>query len=108
ENAALIALAVCEIALVIYWGTIGRALASVRSVLVLLAVAGGIATLVAHAFAVPVAGGGLARLVAVASFITSSALLGGACGSMILGHWYLILPSMDVGLLQSMVKFHIA
>ena len=26
---------------------------------------------------------------------------------MILGHWYLILPSMDVALLQSMVKFHI-
>ena len=26
---------------------------------------------------------------------------------MILGHWYLVLPSMDVLLLQSVVKFHI-
>ena len=26
---------------------------------------------------------------------------------MILGHWYLVLPSMDVSLLQSIVKFHI-
>ena len=25
---------------------------------------------------------------------------------MILGHWYLVLPSMDVSLLQRMVKFH--
>ena len=25
---------------------------------------------------------------------------------MILGHWYLVLPSMDVSLLQSIVKFH--
>ena len=27
---------------------------------------------------------------------------------MILGHWYLVLPSMDVSLLQRVVKFHIA
>ena len=27
---------------------------------------------------------------------------------MILGHWYLVLPSMDVSLLQRIVKFHIA
>ena len=26
---------------------------------------------------------------------------------MIFGHWYLVLPSMDVSLLQSIVKFHI-
>ena len=108
ESVALISLGICEFALVLYWGTVGRALASLRSTLVVLAIAGGIAVLVAHAFAVPIRGGGLERIIAAASFLTSSALMGGACGSMILGHWYLILPSMDVGLLQSMVKFHIA
>ena len=44
----------------------------------------------------------------VISFLSSAALLGGACTAMILGHWYLVLPSMDVKLLQSIVKFHIA
>jgi protein NrfD len=44
----------------------------------------------------------------VASFLTSAALLGGACTAMILGHWYLILPSMQVSHLQSIVKLHIA
>ena len=44
----------------------------------------------------------------VASFLSSTALLGGACTAMVLGHWYLILPSMQVSHLQSMVKLHIA
>ena len=43
----------------------------------------------------------------VASFLTSAALMGGSCTAMILGHWYLILPSMEVSLLQTIVKFHI-
>jgi len=34
-------------------------------------------------------------------------LLGGACTAMILGHWYLIIPSMQVAHLQSIVKLHI-
>jgi protein NrfD len=42
------------------------------------------------------------------SFISSAALLGGACTAMILGHWYLVIPSMQVSLLQSIVKLHIA
>ena len=44
----------------------------------------------------------------VASFLTSAALLGGACTAMILGHWYLVIPSMEVSHLQSIVKLHIA
>jgi protein NrfD len=43
----------------------------------------------------------------LASFLTSMALLGGTSTAMILGHWYLVLPSMEVSLLQSIVKFHI-
>ena len=42
------------------------------------------------------------------SFISSAALLGGTCTAMILGHWYLVIPSMQVSLLQSIVKLHIA
>ena len=40
-------------------------------------------------------------------FVTSAALLGGTSTAMILGHWYLVIPSMEVSLLQSIVKFHI-
>ena len=44
----------------------------------------------------------------VVSFVSSAALLGGACTAMTLGHWYLVIPSMQVGHLQSIVKVHIA
>jgi protein NrfD len=47
------------------------------------------------------------RGLTAASFITSAALLGGACTAMVLGHWYLILPSMEIGLLQRIVRFHL-
>ena len=49
----------------------------------------------------------LVTVLAVASFISSAALLGGTSTAMILGHWYLVLPSMEVSLLQAMVRFHI-
>ena len=74
-------------------------------------------------FATPaVLGGGLAFLaqdalllvigaeydLAMASVLSSAALLGGTCTAMILGHWYLVIPSMQVSHLQSIVKVHIA
>ena len=40
----------------------------------------------------------------VASFLSSAALLGGACTAMILGHWYLVIPSLEVSHLQSIVE----
>ena len=43
----------------------------------------------------------------VASFLSSAALLGGTCTAMILGHWYLVIPSLQVSHLQSIVKVHI-
>ena len=46
-------------------------------------------------------------LLTVASFLSSVALLGGACGAMVLGHWYLVVPSLDVAHLQSIVRLHI-
>ena len=50
---------------------------------------------------------GLMPLLTVASFLSSVALLGGACGAMVLGHWYLVVPSLDVSHLQSIVRLHI-
>src|SRR6266487_3804010 len=44
------------------------------------------------------------RVLTAATFLSSAALLGGACTAMVLGHWYLILPSMPVQHLQSIVK----
>jgi hypothetical protein len=100
-----------EAAIVLYWATVGRALASIRPVVVGIALAGGAIALVAQAFAVSVTGAGASlptRVLTIASFLTSAGLLGGACTAMILGHWYLILPAMKVEHLQSIVKVHIA
>jgi protein NrfD len=103
---AFISLAVVEVALVVYWATVGRALKSIRPALVGTAVGAGALALVAQAIAV--SSGVAVRAITVASFLSSAALLGGACTAMILGHWYLIIPSMQVSHLQSIVKVHIA
>jgi len=106
-RAAWAALAAAEIAVVVYWATIGRMLTALRPALLGAACAAGAAALVGQALAA--AGPGLgAKVLTVASFLTSAALLGGSCTAMVLGHWYLILPSMQVTHLQSIVKVHIA
>ncbi len=105
-RAAVIALGVLEAAMLLYWGTVGRALASVRPAIVGLAVAAGAVALVAQALAL--ASGASAQVMTAASFLSSAALLGGACTAMILGHWYLVIPSLQVSHLQSIVKVHIA
>lgn len=102
---AVLALAVLEAAMLLYWGTIGRALASVRPGIVGIAVAAGLVALVAEAIAQ--SQGLSAQAMTVASFLSSAALLGGACTAMILGHWYLVIPSLQVSHLQSIVKVHI-
>ena len=103
---AVLALAVLEAAMLLYWGTVGRALASVRPAIVGIAVAAGLVALVAQA--IGQAQGASAQTMTVASFLSSAALLGGACTAMILGHWYLVIPSLQVSHLQSIVKVHIA
>ena len=105
---ALSALAVSEGAIVVYWATVGRMLASIRPAIVAVGCASGIVALVAQAMAVtPGAVLGF-KILTVASFLSSAALLGGASTAMILGHWYLVIPSMQVSYLQSAVKVHIA
>ena len=85
-------------ALLVYWATIGRALATMRPVLLWTTVLGGGAALVVQAVGWSVVEAGPSPWLAIASFLSSA---------MILGHWYLVLPSMDVSLLQRIVKFHI-
>jgi len=102
----LAALAVAEAAIVIYWASVGRALASIRPALVVIACGGGLVALTAQAIATTAVGG--FTVLTLASFLSSTALLGGASTAMILGHWYLILPSMQVSHLQAIVKVHIA
>jgi protein NrfD len=107
-RAALAALAVAEAAVILYWATVGRVLASVRPAIIGTAVAAGLVALVGQALAIASARGLAVQTITVASFLSSAALLGGACTAMILGHWYLIIPSLQVSHLQSIVKVHIA
>jgi len=103
---ALVALALAEAAIVVYWATVGRMLASVRPFIAGTAVIGCLVALAAQG--VSASSGVSAQTMTVASFLSSAALLGGACTAMILGHWYLIIPSLQVSHLQSIVKVHMA
>ena len=104
---AFIALVVLEVMLVVYWATVGRALASIRPAIAGTGLVAGIVALLAQAMALT-AGGPSAQAMTILSFVSSALLLGGACTAMILGHWYLVIPSLQVSHLQSIVKFHMA
>ena len=106
-RAAIVLLIVAEAALVLYWATVGRALAKIRPAVMWTAVICGLLSTTLQALDVSRAAPGLMPLLTVASFLSSVALLGGACGAMILGHWYLVVPSLDVSHLQSIVRLHI-
>jgi protein NrfD len=105
---ALVAIVLAESAIVVYWATVGRVLASIRPALVATAVASGLVAIVAQA--VGAVSGRPITLTAmtVASFLSSTALLGSTCTAMTLGHWFLVIPSMQVSHLQSVVKLHMA
>jgi protein NrfD len=107
---ATIGLAITELALVIHWATVGRMWVTIRPVLLPAAGIGGLVALVAQALAIPSRAplsGATGPLLTVASFVSSAMLLGGACGAMILGHWYLVIPSLPISHLQSVVRLHI-
>jgi hypothetical protein len=108
SSTALAALVLCEAAIVVYWATVGRALASVRPAILGTAAGSGAIALVAQALLVSADRALPVRVLTIASFLSSAALLGGACTAMILGHWYLVIPSMRISHLQSIVKVHIA
>lgn len=105
---ALWALIVAEAATVLYWATVGRVFASIRPAILWSASLAGAVAVVAQAVDVSAAWGPVTQALSVASFLSSAAFLGGACTAMVLGHWYLVIPSMQVSHLQSMVGYHIA
>jgi hypothetical protein len=107
SQVGVVSLGIAEAAIVFYWATIGRAFASIRPAVVAVACLAGLVALVTQA--VDAASSSLlaTQAMTVASFLSSAALLGGACTAMILGHWYLVLPSLPVSHLQSIVKVHI-
>ena len=107
-QAAFFSVVVCEAAIVLYWATIGRALTRIRPMILGLACVSGLVTLITQAVAASSGRAMTTEALTVASFLSSAALLGGACTAMILGHWYLIIPSMQVSHLQTMVKIHMA
>ena len=108
DRVALGALLVAEAATLLYWLTVGRTLRAIRPLLVWLACVSGLAVLVVQAAAVSSGWALDVRMLTIASFVSSAAFLGGASTAMILGHWYLVIPSMQVSHLQSIVKVHIA
>jgi protein NrfD len=101
------ALIVLEAAVVIYWATVGRTLASIRPAIAITGVVAGIVAILSQAIA-STTGGPPVQAMTILSFFSSALLLGGACTAMILGHWYLVIPSLEVSHLQSIVKFHMA
>jgi protein NrfD len=108
EQLALLALDVSEAALVVYWATVGRSLARIRPLIVGVAVVAGLTAVVLQAIDVAAGTSTVVLALTIASFLTSVAMLGGACTAMILGHWYLVIPSLQVSHLQSIVRVHIA
>lgn len=105
---ALLALIVADAALFLYWATVGRGLARIRPAIVAVGVGGGVLAVVLQALAITEADTLPMRLLTTASFLSSSVFLGGVCTAMVLGHWYLIIPSLEIRHLQSIVKLHIA
>src|SRR5471032_2572412 len=91
-----------------YWATIGRIFTRARTAILAAAAVIGLFAIALQGL--ELSSGNSPALVAltVLSFLTSALMLGGACTAMILGHWYLVIPSMEVSYLQSIVKGHIA
>ncbi len=108
DRFALLALDCAAAATVLYWATVGRMLAKIRPAIVAVAVFGGLAAIVLQAITVSADRSLAWQALTVASFLTSAAMLGGACTAMTLGHWYLVIPSMQISHLQSIVRVHIA
>jgi protein NrfD len=107
QSAATLSLLVAEAVLIVYWATIGRMLANIRPMLLWSAIVFGLTAVVLQALDISRNAPGLMPLLTVASFLSSVALLGGVCGAMVLGHWYLVVPSLNVAHLQSIVRWHI-
>jgi hypothetical protein len=104
---ALIALGITLVCLTVYWIIAGRVWAWLRPPLAAVATAAGIAAALMHANGAVHGAQISGATLTAASALTSVGLLGSACTAMVLGHWYLVIPSMEVRHLQRMVGIHI-
>ena len=103
----VIALGVSLACLTAYWIIAGRVWAWLRPPLAVVATSAGVAAVLMHAQGALHGGQISGTTLTAASALTSVALLGTACTAMVLGHWYLVIPSMEVRHLQRMVGIHI-
>ena len=108
DGAAVGLLVASEVALLVYWATVGRVAGRARPFLLAAAVSAGLLAIVSQAFALSTGDSVPLRLLTAASFLSSAAFLGSSCTAMLLGHWYLVIPSLEITHLQSVVRFHIA
>jgi protein NrfD len=90
-----------------YWATIGRIFTRARSAILAAAAITGLIAIALQGLELSSGSSSPVVALTVLSFLTSALMLGGACTAMILGHWYLVIPSMEVSYLQSIVKGHI-
>jgi hypothetical protein len=106
QREAVVALGVALTCLTIYWIIAGRIWGWLRPPLAVLASLAGGTAVVVHGIAA--SSTVTCSIMTATSALSSAALLGGACTSMVLGHWYLVIPSLEVRHLQRIVGFHIA
>jgi len=106
QPGAVVALGTALACLTVYWIIAGRVWGWLRPPLAIVASLAGAAAVVIHGVAA--SSNVTCGVMTAASALSSAALLGGACTSMVLGHWYLVIPSMEVRHLQRLVGFHIA
>jgi hypothetical protein len=80
--------------MVLYWATVGRLFTRIRTAILSVAAIAGLISIVVQALVVSAGSASAVVAITIASFLTSAAMLGGACTAMILGHWYLVTPKL--------------
>jgi hypothetical protein len=105
---SVVPLLACTAITVFAWATIGRLFTRYRAAIFSAAAFAGLAAAILQGVEFSQRTPTAIATLTVGSFLTSAFLLGGACTAMILGHWYLVIPSLQVSHLQSIVKLHIA
>ena len=86
SSLGFVALVIATGALLLYWATVGRALATFRNTLLWITVVAGAAAIIVQAFSWSAIEIGSSPALTALSFLSSAALLGGSCTAMILGH----------------------
>ena len=101
HTASTTALLICEGALIIYWPPSDECSRRSGRRCLWTAVIAGLVCVTLRRFDVSRDAPWLMPLLTVRQLSELGRLLGGACGAMVLGHWYLVVPSLNVSHLQS-------